>query len=137
MPERVYALSLKQPWATLVVHGLKSIEIRRWATARRGRILIHAARIPDTRAETTALVPEGLRRISELLGGFIGSAEIVACREYRSADDFTADRALHLNDPLWYLPPVMYGFEFANPKAMPFRPYSGWMRFFPVDGVEA
>ena len=30
-----YALSLKQPWAALLVHGLKSIEVRRWAAARR------------------------------------------------------------------------------------------------------
>src|SRR5207245_2747235 len=34
MPEVRYALSLKQPWATLLVHGLKSIEVRRWSTPR-------------------------------------------------------------------------------------------------------
>src|SRR5204863_2700985 len=39
----VYALSLKQPWAALLVHGRKSVEVRSWPTARRGRVLIHAA----------------------------------------------------------------------------------------------
>ena len=44
-----YALSLKQPWAALVVHGRKTIEIRRWSTRRRGRILIHASQTTDDR----------------------------------------------------------------------------------------
>ena len=39
-PTLMYALSIKQPWAALVVQGLKTIEIRRWPTARRGQILI-------------------------------------------------------------------------------------------------
>ena len=37
MAEIDYALSVKQPWATLLVHGLKTIEVRAWPTARRGR----------------------------------------------------------------------------------------------------
>lgn len=36
-------LSLLQPWATLVVMGLKKIETRRWSTPYRGTILIHAS----------------------------------------------------------------------------------------------
>ena len=133
----MYALSLKQPWATLLVHGLKTVEVRRWSTRRRGRILIHAARVPDTRTEAAALVPEGLRLISELLGGFIGSAELTGCCEYRNAEEFAAAQPMHLNDPAWFQPPVLNGFSFANPMPLPFRPYSGWMRFFPVDEVEA
>ncbi len=42
---KLYALSLKQPWAALLVTGRKRIEVRNWPTARRGRILIHAARV--------------------------------------------------------------------------------------------
>jgi len=52
-----YGLSLKQPWAALLANGHKTIEVRRWPTARRGRILIHAARVPDERPEAWALVP--------------------------------------------------------------------------------
>jgi hypothetical protein len=37
------ALSLLQPWATLVVMGAKKIETRSWSTPFRGRILIHAS----------------------------------------------------------------------------------------------
>ena len=52
-----YALSVKQPWAALIVAGLKTIEVRRWPTGRRGRILIHAAREPDKRADVWRHVP--------------------------------------------------------------------------------
>ncbi len=38
------ALSLLQPWATLVVIGVKQIETRSWSTAYRGPLLIHASK---------------------------------------------------------------------------------------------
>lgn len=37
------AISLLQPWASLVVMGVKKIETRNWATTQRGNILIHAS----------------------------------------------------------------------------------------------
>ncbi len=37
-------LSLLQPWATLVVMGVKQIETRSWSTAYRGPLLIHASK---------------------------------------------------------------------------------------------
>lgn len=36
-------LSLKQPWATLIVRGVKRYEARSWQTPYRGRIAIHAS----------------------------------------------------------------------------------------------
>ena len=38
------ALSIRQPWAWLIVHGWKDIENRTWRTRVRGRFLIHAAK---------------------------------------------------------------------------------------------
>jgi activating signal cointegrator 1 len=37
------AISLLQPWATLVVMGVKTIETRSWQTPHRGELLIHAS----------------------------------------------------------------------------------------------
>ena len=130
-PSLEYALSLKQPWAALLVHGLKTIEVRRWPTARRGRILIHAAGVPDPRPEVWRHVPEALRDLAQLQGGVVGAAEMVNCQSYESLDDFVKDQEKHLNDPAWY-EPKLYGFTFANPEVLPFRAYPGWMRFFPV-----
>jgi hypothetical protein len=130
---REYALSLKQPWATLVVHGLKTVEVRRWPTARRGRILIHAARIPDERAQGWDRVPEPLKESAHLLGGILGAAEIVACRHYRKLEEFVKDQDAHLNEPGWFEAAGLFGFAFEKPEVLPFRKYPGWMRFFPVE----
>jgi hypothetical protein len=125
-----YALSLKQPWAALLVHGLKSIEIRSWRTAQRGRILIHAAQVPDEREEAWRWVPSWMREKALLLGGILGEGQLTDCREYRTREAFAADRIFHLNEDAWFNGEVMYGFLFAHLTALPFRPCKGQTRFF-------
>src|SRR6266851_1881913 len=98
----MYALSLKQPWATLLAHGLKTIEIRNWPTARRGRVLIHAARVPDERPEAWSRVPESLREAAKLGGGIIGTSELTGCVAYRSVQAFARDQERHLNELAWF-----------------------------------
>lgn len=127
-----YALSLKQPWAALLVHGVKTIEVRKWPTARRGRILIHAARVSDLRREVWRHVPPELREQAQLTGGIVGAADLLDCVAYRTLETFTAAQLRHLNDPAWFALPVLYGFVFANACPLPFRRFSGYMRFFPV-----
>ena len=128
-----YALSVKQPWAALLVHGLKTIEVRRWPTARRGPILIHAAREPDHRPEAWALLPLKLHDAARLVGGIVGEGELIDCVTYASREAFAADRERHLNEPHWFVWPNLYGFTFAAVKPTPFRRYPGWMRFFEVE----
>lgn len=111
--------------------------MRNWPTARRGRILIHAARVPDERSEGWARVPGELEPLARQLGGIIGAAELSDCVAYRSVDSFLGQRDLHLNEPDWFVPPVLYGFHFREPEILPFRAYSGWMRFFPVEWDES
>ena len=41
------ALSLWQPWASLIVHGEKDVENRTWPTRFRGRLVIHASKTAD------------------------------------------------------------------------------------------
>ena len=124
------ALSLKQPWATLLVHGLKTIEVRSWPTARTGRVLIHAARVPDPEEEAWAHVPAELREAARLAGGIIGAGSLTGCVAYRSREAFTADRDRHLNNPDWFREPVLYGFLFRDLTPLEFRLYPGWVRFF-------
>jgi hypothetical protein len=128
----MYALSLKQPWAALLVHGLKTIEVRRWPTARRGRILIHAARISDERPEAWKHVSDALRSDALMVGGIVGEADLTGCLAYRSREAFCKDQANHLNEPEWFDGSIMYGFTFANAGPLGFHKYPGWMRFFPV-----
>jgi len=44
------ALSIKQPWAGLIAHGIKTIETRIWTTKYRGDILICASKTKDQTA---------------------------------------------------------------------------------------
>ena len=48
------ALSLTQPWATLVASGRKQIETRSWSTRYRGPLFIHAAKTFPGYAKTFA-----------------------------------------------------------------------------------
>lgn len=77
------ALSLWQPWASLVALGIKRFETRGWSTPHRGPLAIHAARklaIPVERDSSfdaaLALVPPGY---DWPLGGVVGVANLVDC----------------------------------------------------------
>lgn len=63
------ALSLTQPWATLVAIGAKRIETRSWSTNYRGELAIHAAKgwpreyrdLPHTEPFRSTFMGAGLR----------------------------------------------------------------------------
>ncbi|MEO2092303.1 MAG: ASCH domain-containing protein [Gemmataceae bacterium] len=137
MPAPVwYALSVKQPWAALLVAGIKAVEVRTWDTRRRGPVLIHAARNPDPRPDGWAHVTTpAVRRLAETTGGIIGVAELVDCVTYPTPSAFAAAAPRHLNPPAWFAPPRLFGFAFAHPRPLPFRPLPGKTFFFPVPGV--
>ena len=40
-------LTIKEPWATLIIEGYKKYEFRSWKTNYRGKILIHAGKSID------------------------------------------------------------------------------------------
>ncbi len=44
------AITIKQPWATLIAEGYKKYEFRTWRTKYRGEILIHAGKGIDKKA---------------------------------------------------------------------------------------
>src|SRR5947209_17018247 len=110
MAEPLVAISVKQPWAALIVAGNKTIEIRRWPTRRRGRVLIHAGKVPDDRPHGwDRVATPDLAELAGLRGGIIGVGEIEACRSYETAEAFAADAGLHLNAPDWFAPPRLFG----------------------------
>ncbi len=128
------ALSLKQPWATLLVHGRKTVEIRSWRPSRQGLVLIHAARIPDEREAVWQLLPAELREDAQRQGGIVGFGYLDRnYKTYRNHDEFARDRALHWNDPSWFEAPPLYGFVFTRLKPLEqMHPCRGQTRFFSV-----
>lgn len=70
-------ISIKQPWASLIINGYKKYEFRTWKTKYRGRLLIHASKVVDKKA---------LERFKYLnleypTGVIIGEVELVDCIE--------------------------------------------------------
>lgn len=79
------AISLWQPWATLMAIGAKTIETRGWGTDYRGPLAIHAAkrfgqderRLCMEPPFSTALVDAGLRKLRDLpLGALLAVVEL-------------------------------------------------------------
>jgi len=135
MPDVLYALSVKQPWAALLVAGRKTVEVRTWPVSRRGPVLIHASKVPDLRPEGWAAIdtPE-LEALARLRGGIVGVAELADCIRYDTPDAFAADAPRHSNAPDWFRPPRMYGFAFESVRAVPFVPWTGNTFFFALPG---
>jgi hypothetical protein len=83
----VKALSLLQPWATLIVIGAKKVETRTWRTEHRGLIAIHASQKFTTELRElcltepfrSALLAAGIDDADALpRGAIIGTTEIVS-----------------------------------------------------------
>jgi patatin-like phospholipase/ASCH domain-containing protein len=70
------SLSIRQPWASLIISGVKDVENRTWPTRYRGPVLIHASlRVDDTSSEDIER-RFGVRLPAELpLGGIVGISE--------------------------------------------------------------
>ena len=47
------ALSIHQPWAGLIAHGVKTIEIRKWGTEYRGPLVICSTKAPPVSREAS------------------------------------------------------------------------------------
>lgn len=68
-------LTIKQPWASLIVSGYKKYEFRSWKTKYRGKILIHAG----MSLEKTYIDKVKEYNLEYIKGAIIGEAEIVDC----------------------------------------------------------
>ena len=68
-------LTIKQPWACLIVEGLKKYEFRSWKTNYRGKILIHAGLTLEKKHS------EKYKdyNFNYIKGAIIGEAEIIDC----------------------------------------------------------
>lgn len=102
------ALSIRQPWAWLIINAGKDIENRSWPTRFRGRMLVHAGM---TKSEY-----EELPR-----GGVIGSVEVVDC--------------VSSHDSPWFF--GKHGFLLRDPKPLPFLPSKGRLGFFDIPEIGA
>ena len=114
------ALSLKQPWAELILQGRKKIELRKWNTHFRGEFFIHSSKIPDKKNMDKL-------GFSDLPLGFIlGRANLIDVKDYRKTKDLNKDKKLHLATSDW----GTFGFILENVKRIKPIPTKGRLNFW-------
>ncbi len=108
------ALSLRQPWASLIADGRKTIETRTWRTRYRGPLAIHASARPYEDLPT---------------GGIVAVALLYGCRPMETTDEDAACIALYDGAYAWLL---------ANVEPVPLVPCKGRLGLWtPSDDVLA
>ncbi len=128
-----FAISIRQPWAWLIIQNYKPVENRSWSTRFRGPVLIHAGKVMSDDDFDDAM--DLLDKIDPLdkngsmcrrarvvngeapLGGIVGEAEIVDC--------------VTAHPSPWFF--GKYGFMLRNARPLPFMPCRGQLGFFRPD----
>ena len=120
-PDGVVCLSIRQPWAWLIVNGWKNIENRTWPTGYRGRFYVHASKglikadyeaCRLFMADFTTLELPPMEKLER--GGIVGEAELLDCVNRHSSE--------------WFYGP--WGFVLGKAKPITFRPCKGQLGFF-------
>jgi len=114
------ALSLKQPYAELVVSGKKTIELRKWNTEFRGEFLVHASKKPDEEA----MLRFGFKNLP--LGGIVGKAVLSNVKHYFNDEEHRKDKDKHLASSTW----GNCGFILEKAQRLPFSPCRGALNFW-------
>lgn len=112
------ALSIRQPWAWLIVAGIKPVENRTWRTHYRGPLVIHAGKHPAS--ETIERIERrfgvSIPREQLQFGGIVGVVELV--------DVVTTSHSSFYTGP--------YGWVLQNPRCVKFVPWRGQQGLFDV-----
>lgn len=129
MPKPLLALTIKQPWAQLIMRAGKDIENRDWSTRIRGRVAIHASArmtksdLADACHFMHAWMPKFSERIftaeaaTYATGAILGTVEIVDC--------------VTTSDSPWFC--GRYGFVLRDPIVLPNPiPFKGALGFWAV-----
>jgi len=109
------AISVRQPWAWLIIHEGKNVENRTWPTGKRGPVYIHAGKKFD-RAGYLFLKEHDVKMPGIFSpGGIIGIVDIVDC-----VQDCNSQWA---ESEMWH-------WVLANPRPVKFIPCKGKLGFF-------
>ena len=138
------ALSVRQPWASAIIHCGKDIENRTRRIHYRGPLLIHASKHKPTKKELVGFADfifcvfgdrepgfcgkliASVMRESGPRGGIIGQVEVLyGCVTKSESPWFCGPYSP------WFCGP--YGLVLANPKPLPFREYKGRLGLFEVE----
>ena len=110
-PESYPTLTIRQPWADLILCGIQDVENRSWETPFRGRLLIHGAKTVEwevvdyLKKEHGFVFPAAYRPRT---GAILGSVEVTDCVTDHHSHFFQGPYGLALSDPRKFEWPVAY-----------------------------
>jgi hypothetical protein len=118
------ALSIRQPWASLIVCGLKTVEIRTWSTAYRGLLYIHASKSQDD------IAMNRFQLEAPPMGALLGTVELARVEPFtKEMWEELAEK--HLDNGAFISGLYAWHLENARPLAEPVA-YRGERSLFPV-----
>lgn len=110
------ALTVKQPWASLIIRGGKDIENRDWRTNYRGIVAIHSSaklersEMQDACSLMRGFIPKFSAERFELdifpTGVILGTVEIVDCVTISESPWFCGDFGFVLRNPVAFERPI-------------------------------
>ncbi len=128
------AITIKQPWATLIAEGYKKYEFRTWKTKYRGEILIHAGKGIDKKA---------MERFKHLnlnypIGQIIAKADLTDCvkvddrlrEELKKIDSIVYKGVIDKTSNDW----DGYGFQLENVQKVKPIEINGKLSLWDYDG---
>lgn len=116
------ALSIRQPWAWLIVNGYKDVENRSWWTRFRGEFFVHAGKKFDrpsydaVREHYPHIEMPTPEEFKKMCGGLVGVATITDCVKEMDSPWFFGE----------------YGFVIENARPIEFQEVKGQLGFFQV-----
>lgn len=132
------ALSIRQPWASMIAHGLKKIETRTWQTNYRGDLLICAGAKPDDWLIQRPATVHPIRGVwcdarepgDEDFENFYPFGQAIAIAELHSIEPMTREHEL---DACCEIYPGAFAWHLRN--ILPIKPFAvkGQLSLFEVD----
>jgi len=114
------ALSLRQPYASLIAIGKKTIETRTWATSYRGKLLI-----VSSKGKIYKDVPyHGLFNLKLPFGMALATVELNDCRPMRKEDEKAA---------MFSYDPLLFAWVLSDIKKIEPFPVKGELKLFDVN----
>jgi hypothetical protein len=102
---KIPALSIREPYATLIMEGKKDIELRSWSAKEGNTFYIHVPVVADLKlCKGYGITPRRPKSI-------IGKATITRVKYYRTPDEFANDYPRHHSKLFWK---YNWGFILSN-----------------------
>lgn len=117
-------LAIREPWASLIISGQKTIELRTRRTYIRERIAIYASRTQTRKRDLKYLREEGNDTPDKMQKGhIIGTVELADCVKL-TENKLVTTKEHHMTNPVWYggagginehAPVCVFGWKLKDP----------------------